>query len=142
MNEWMFVAIYFGAGYAAITIFMVGWCGREFFGKDLDINDGAQALFTGLSMFIWPISITVCTILAIRKSRNDRIIGHCNYIKSKHNMERISPHDRSGMIDVPDKELKFLLDGHRRGYISLGKPMLEMVRDELMHRDTEKQLLK
>jgi hypothetical protein len=136
---WMIAAIYLGACLVAPFVFALFWvngCDEK-----IEMNNGERVFEAFIFCLFWPLSITMITLERVQVSRKRKITDDAKSIISRHNMERISQHDRSGMILIPENDLKFLLKYHRKDYFDLNKQLLEMVRDELMNREAERNLL-
>jgi hypothetical protein len=106
------------------------------------LYNGEDVMGFFLFMLLWPLTVPTSGIMHYLKIRKTHILEKGKNIIDRRNMERISVHDRSSLIEIPEQELKFLLKWHREGYLSYSKQILEMVRDELMHRSAERDLLK
>lgn len=137
----MFVAIYFILSPIVTSIFAgVMSTGRP--DDRFEIGQPEDAIAMCIFMLCWIIAVPTIGTLIYMRSRKDRIQDKCSNIVSKYNLEKMSPHDRSAMIEIPENELKYILKWHRKKVNSLNKTTLEMVRDELMHRNAERELLR
>jgi len=138
---WQFVGLYFIASLIASAIFLAIAVNRPSFGK-LSINNEEEVLVSLLFVIFWPLSIPGVSIAVYASGRAERIKEKGRNIINRYNMERMSPHDRTAMIEIPESDLKFLLKWRREKYLDYPKQILELVRDELMHRNAERDLLK
>jgi len=85
--------------------------------------------------------MSVVTYVTFRDLLQTRHEEKYNNIMYSNRIEQISEHDRSAMIDIPEADLKFLLKHYRKSRKGLSKKAAELVRDELMNRNAERNLL-
>jgi hypothetical protein len=109
--------------------------------EKLQLHNGEDITGAFLTTLFWPIALPAISIMTWYDRRAGRVKDRAKSIIGMRNMERMSLHDRSAMIEIPEHELKFLLKYYRKGMIELNKGLAELVRDELMNRNAEKELL-
>jgi hypothetical protein len=120
---------------------MMLWSERRDF-KEFRINKAGEFFGVAVWCLLWPISITVVLWAKASESYRDYIVHKGSNIMSKYDMSKINVNDRSGMLTIPEGDLKFLLRHYRKGTLKLEKYVVELIRDELMHRTAERDLLK
>jgi hypothetical protein len=98
----------------------------------------------GIALFcvFWPPVIGVLVIVATVEARKNYFVDTSREILRKHNVDGIGIHDRSGLMVIPESDLKFLLKNYRKNRIKLDSKIVELIRDELMHRNAERFLFK
>lgn len=107
-----------------------------------DMNNSGDVFSSWAICVFWPISFVVLLIVGFMEARKNYYTKHSTETMRKYNIDAISTQDRSGILVVPEAELKFLLKACRKNHIKLTPKTIEIVRDELMHRNAEKNLLK
>lgn len=137
---WQFVALYSISCMIVPSIFWAVWLINNFAEK-ITLHNGEDIFGVFITTLFWPIALPGISITVWYERRGIRVKDRAKSIVSMRNMERMSLHDRSAMIDIPEKELKFLLKYYRKNMIELNKGLAELVRDELMNRTAEKELL-
>ena len=91
---------------------------------------------------LWPLSLAIwLPYITIRDYFNDILKSQAIDIKSNAKIGN-DKFDRSDIVVIPEKDLKILLKAYRKKLIELEKNQVEIIRDELMHRTAENQLLR
>lgn len=108
----------------------------------LRISDPGEVVQSLFFCFLWPIFVPVIVAVNLVKYRKDRFEKRVADIIGHYRLEGVSPHDRTVMVVIPEADLKFLLSNYRRKKIKLKPQMVEIIREELMHRNAEKHLLR
>jgi hypothetical protein len=96
---------------------------------------------TLLFVSIWPLILIAIPFLFFFVGREDRLRQNASNILHKCNLGR-DRNNREFVIAIPEDELKILLKASRKDLIKLEPAQIEIIRDELMHRMTERTLLK
>lgn len=111
-------------------------------GEHFEIKGFRRLGFWWFVTVLWPIAVfIVAPYVAIRENLEHRLRSEADEIKYKVKLGS-NKFDRSDIVAVPERELKILLKAYRKELIQLEKAQVEMIRDELMHRTAENQLLK
>jgi hypothetical protein len=101
--------------------------------KDLWIILGVSSIWP-LVLLTIPV-IMMCENYERKLGSRARALLHDNKIGKDKN-------DRSFVVAISEVDLKILLKAHRKELIKLESNQIEIIRDELMHRMTERTLLK
>jgi hypothetical protein len=91
---------------------------------------------------IWPISMTIRSIITVRADYKKECIERAENLISKYSFNSNSKHDRSFILNVPEPDLKFMLKTHRKKLFKLEATVVDMIREELLNRNMERNLLK
>ena len=123
------------------VVFAAAWCNRSEDSHCFTIEGGEAAVGLALFCLFWPIFISVtlgrhCAVKN-KEARRERKME----IMRRWRLDGII-HDRSEVINTPEADLKFLLKNYRRGRIELDRKTAEIIRDELLNRNMERNLLK
>lgn len=90
----------------------------------------------------WPIFIAiVCPYIGIKEHINGKLKEAANEVKYRTKLSD-NKFDRSDIVVIAEQDLKLLLRAYRKKLIELSNPQVEIIRDELMHRTAENQLLR
>lgn len=100
---------------------------------------GEEFLLALMLCLIWPITFSVDVYDKVTKARKESTRLKVEELSRKIYENR---HDRTFMVDIPEGELKYLARMYRKKKTELNASQFEMIREELMHRLTEKHLLK
>ena len=123
------------------TVFMSLWCQRSN-SKGTELSQPHEFFGAMLFCLLWPVVISILVFDAIKDARKNYYVNTSTEILRKHNIDATSLHDRSNILTIPEGELKFLLKNYRKNRIRLDKKAVQLIRDELMHRTAERDLLK
>jgi hypothetical protein len=116
------------------------WCDRS----DNQIRilcpeDAFMALFFCL---VWPLSITITTFNSCMKSYKQHCKDEGERTLSRYNISYMRNGDKGAITLIPEGDLKALLRAHRKRHIELGAIQIEIIREELLQRNMERNLLK
>jgi hypothetical protein len=122
------------------AVFAMFYCDHA--DNEVKINNVDSVLsILGFSI-AWPITITMIVFDLSRTKYKTYFINKGRDLLRNYNLERISVHDRTDMISIPEEHLKFLLKNYRKKRITLDRKVVELIRDELMNRTAERSLFK
>jgi hypothetical protein len=93
----------------------------------------------GVVLF-WPISLTYLTYNYLHKKHKEAVAEKAGGIIARyiHN----DRNDRTALVNITESDLKLVLKAHRKKYLTLSNNQTELVRDELLNRNMERNLLK
>jgi hypothetical protein len=135
----MFFTIYLGTVVVAPFIFGLATI-NETTRTEVHIRDHEDLIsFLAFCLF-WPIGIAAITYQASRDALKESL---------KHGatetLEQIGRNDRSGscnIVNIAEADLKVVLKAHRKKFINLSNAQVDMIRNELLNRNMERDLLK
>ena len=105
------------------------------------LEDKADVILSIGMMTLWPIVLLSIPVALLWESVEKRLRDKAHRVINSYNIGS-DKNDRSWVVQVPEKDLKILLKAHRKEIIKLVPNQIEIIRDELMNRLTEKALLK
>jgi hypothetical protein len=128
--------------YLVSTVVVPGFYGAFMLDHDSKIvlNGGESCLFLIIICFGWPLFFPFDAYEKGTKAHRKYVVDKAERIVSKNGIGH-DRFDRSNMVAIPEKDLKFALRAYRRKYIELSPSTAEIIREELMHRMTERSLL-
>lgn len=109
---------------------------------EIRIRRGDDVFMCIIAVGVWFITIPVYTIDTCIKVYKEHVTKTAKDIIHKYNFDGNSHHDRSFIVEVPEWALKYVFKAYRSKYIELKKHQAEVIREELMHRNAERALLK
>jgi hypothetical protein len=107
----------------------------------IQISYGFDVLIIVIKCLLWPILVPYDIATNLKKTRLGNLKSRGNSIVRRHRIGE-NTQDLSNMAVIPESELKLVLKAFRKKAISLSHTQVNMIRDELINRVTERTLLK
>lgn len=118
-------------------------------GLTLNYNDNKIVLSNGESCFglavvmvLWPLFIPHDAITRSMKAYRNHVKEKLEKLCSQHATFDKDGFDRERMVTAPEADIKYMLWAYRKKYFKLEAKAVEILRDELLHRNMERNLLK
>ncbi len=112
------------------------------------IKHPVESIAVGLFALLWPIAIPLDIVSRIKEnfkknttSRAKDILGEYGF-SDRGERSRNRDGDLSFLVNMSESDLKTVMLAYRRKWISLSSQNFEMIRNELMNRNAERDLLK
>ena len=114
--------------------------GRRGDNDKVHINNGEQLFLVNLFCLFWFITLPIYGFRCAARARREAITEKAKSILRSYSFT--STHDRSFILEVPEWQLKYIFRAYRNKLVELNAPTIEMIREELMSRNMERNLLK
>lgn len=101
-------------------------------------EDMVQAFFF---VALWPITIPYTAIYFFFRMYKKDVMDRASRLLNDYSIGK-GGFDRSEMIEIPEGELKNLLRAFRKKWIKLNNHQVDIIRNELLNRNMERNLLK
>lgn len=102
--------------------------------RDMDI------LFANIHCLFWPIVLPYIGVTNFIQARKKHVTETAKSILGNYPFGNRD--DQSFILNVPEWKLKYLLKAYRKKLVEIPTPHVEMIRQELMSRNMERNLLK
>jgi len=110
--------------------------------SNIRIKNGTMWRRVLIAWLLWPgFLLVACPYLEIKKHLEEKLREAAMEVKYRIKLDG-NKHDRSDIVIIAEKDLKLLLKAFRKKLVELDKNQVEIIRDELMHRTAENQLLR
>ncbi len=90
----------------------------------------------------WPICLPIGIFNGVKKARTEKLTTEANRVMRDYYINEMNVQDRTRLLAVPEHKLKHLFKAYRSKLIALNAAQAEMIREELLNRNMERNLLK
>ena len=105
------------------------------------LEEGPECLAFAALLVIWPITFSVKLIMLARQAYKDAVESNASEMIGKHHIRKDRPIDREYIVGVPESDLRYLLKISRKKIWDIGNANVMVIREELMNRNAEKELM-
>ena len=107
----------------------------------LIVEDSVEVFsFAGLCL-IWPITLSFIAVQGAMKVREEYVEDKIERLLSRNNLRTYKEFDRDALIKASERDLKYLLKKARKNKTNLEPTHIHMLREELMNRNAERNLM-
>lgn len=130
-----FFALYFTSCLIAPMLFFMFYCDRS----DKIVLDSTSAAFRFFVILaFWPAAALISLCVHIFDRYKERAKQKIQDLKYKYDYNGIT---REYAVGIPEKDLKMALTLYRKNTLSLKSEAIQIIREELMNRNAEKELM-
>ncbi len=108
----------------------------------IDLDEKGDGLLLALVVFFWPISFALQGWDQVSQARAKLIREQAMSVIDEWDINKKHKFERSDTIRIPESDLKILIKAYRLKLITLDTSYVEIIREELLSRNMERNLLK